>query len=200
MRELRDVIMIVRRYAVLLVVAALLGAALGFLIVRSSQTKPSASVVLSLRWEGIAEFSNPSLRYDGYYVVETERRLGILLGDALRSTPFRDELFKVTGVMAGRVERLTDMDYRLTLRGEHLFEKETRGVLERIAGDRMRDIASRTGEPLEVSVAVGTVVPGNVFSPILAAVSGALVLVTLVAFACFLREYLRGVPSNDHRH
>ncbi|MBI4134403.1 MAG: hypothetical protein HY475_03205 [Candidatus Terrybacteria bacterium] len=189
MIELRDLIRIFRRIFPVLLAATVTGAAIGSFVAGYVAAAPSATAVVSLRTQGITPGGNDAL-YDGYYLVETERRFGDLLADILRTTSLHAAMEGETGVTLGRTVRVTPWDYRVNLRGPNALSPETTVVLQRLLGVAVREMSVRSGEPLEMSAAVGDAVPSPSVPREVGGLIGGSVALLLTALAVLLRRYL----------
>lgn len=189
MIELRDLIRIFRRIFPALLAATVAGAVIGSFVAGYAAASPSATAVVSLRVQGMAP-AEPDALYDGYYLVETERRFGDLLADILRTASLHAALESETGVALGRTVRVTPWDYRVNLRGPNAFSPETTAALQRLLGAAVREMSVRSGEPLEMSAAVGDAVPSPPFPREVGGLIGGGVALLLAALAVLLRRYL----------
>lgn len=189
MIELRTCIAILARGFVLLVVCAVAGGAIG-VFATTGRASVSASVTASLQFSGLHVAAGDAVSYDGYYLVENERRFGELLAEVLRSGSFRDQFSASTQTRIGRVERITDTDYRVLLRGEEGAIRASEAVLEQQLADTMQGLSSESGEALRVRAFVSAPTFLVSFSPRSAAGVGTFLGVLFAACALLLRQYL----------
>lgn len=189
MMELRDLLRIFRRIVPALLAATVVGAAVGSFVAGYAAAPPSATALVSLRMQGMAPGGDGAL-YDGYYLVETERRFGDLLADILRSASLRASLESETGVALGRTVRVTPWDYRVKLRGQNALSPITTVALQRLLGAAVREMSVRSGEALEMSAAVGDAAPVTPLPREVGGLIGGGVALLFTALAVLLRRYL----------
>lgn len=153
MIEFAVLLRLLRDGAVALLLAAMLGAAAVTVLVRAYDAVPHEEVIVSLTFRGLAP--NENIAYDGYYIIESERRFGDILGYILVREDLRDTMAK-DGVSMGRISRVSPLDYRVAFsvsedgvkRGAFLatFKDTVEGLLT--------DAVERSGEPIIVSVSL----------------------------------------------
>lgn len=195
MSELRDVLILVRRSASLLLAAAALGAALAGSAAWWNGKMPSGFMAVSLRFEGIDAAMAERLVYDGYYIIETERRFGELLAQALRRADIRSSFTAETGASIGRVERMSHADYRVEVRGSGTTDAVMRDVIERLLTQEMQRAIERSGELLRVSATATDPAFREPFSVVTAGAAGATLGLVLGTFFILLRQYFRSSRS-----
>src|SRR3989338_3886909 len=116
MVELSDYLSVLRAQWLFVLVVVFGSALLTTVIVPRIDDRPRASVIASVRIDTLTETKTPAVQYDGYYLIETERRFGDLLGQTL----LRDDLagaVSAAGASIGLVRRVSPLDYRVLLHG-----------------------------------------------------------------------------------
>lgn len=195
MLEFAQFIRILRRSFVQILGIVVAGGVIGYAALTVVNQTQTASAVASLRFEGVIPSPANTIAYDGYYVVETERRFGQLLGDALMSEKVKDRLLAESGSAIVRVERITPVDFTVQFHLESPNGLEAADVLERTLSDALADRAARSGEPVRFSVSVGDLEIHSPRSPWWGAAIGLAVGFILGIFVVLLREYFRGIPE-----
>lgn len=191
MLELRDLIVVLRRALPWLLLTAFLGALLGYGVARRDAQTPEAHVVVSLQFIMFDAVSADSPAYDGYYVVETERRFGEVLAQTLRDPNFRDAFSRGSGVSLERVERVSPLDYRVTFRGAGAGSPAAATALEEALVTTLRSFSERSGEPLRAVASVSDPLLRASFPVAPAGAVGAATGVILAVFGILLRHYFR---------
>lgn len=148
----------------------------------------SVDAIVSLRVE-IPEASD-IVSYDGYFIIETERRFGELLADALRQGRVEKELERQSNISILRVERITHGDFRLRMKGEGALQEDAYTNIERIIHDSFLSAA----KPPANAALVVTVYPlpaQEQHSIIRTALTGAAIAFVVILFIVLLRLSFR---------
>ena len=83
MIELNEFINLIRRSAVLILIVVVVSAVIFGIALPIFDGAPRASILVSLSFGELSDSKDEAISYDGYYVVEAQRRFGDLLGQEL---------------------------------------------------------------------------------------------------------------------
>lgn len=188
--EFRDLVAVLRRSLAWILLFGALGAVLSFGMGVKAAQSPRAAVVASLSFQTVQEPAG-AVALDGYYVIETERRYGELLGQLLRNTEQQEAFARASGAHVGRIERLSHADFRVELSGRAVFAPEAKQAFEDILGKALAEAVDRSGEPLSARLEVSDAVPVFTISRAPLAFIGAFLGLFVGVFVVLLRHYFR---------
>lgn len=185
--ELYDLIKFFTRHALWLLIAVALGAIVGWAAFGRGVTTGHGHILVSLKAaEFVSENAAPEVQYDGYYVIEDERRLGTLMAEQLRSAGLQESLGGE--LIIGRVERVSATDYRVAFTSTKTDE-EVSALLEDALNEHLLKLHERLEEPLLGQAAVVLVDRSAPVSPIKGSLAGGLAGLILSGFLLALRAY-----------
>jgi hypothetical protein len=153
MVELRDYLAVLRARWMLLLLCIAGGVTLAVLLLPRLDDVPRASVIASVRVESLPD-SALAVQYDGYYLVETERRFGDVLGQTLLRSDLAESVAE-QGATLGLVRRISPLDYRVLLRGTTTPGPAATALQEQLS-ELIRDAAERSGETSVFSATVSS--------------------------------------------
>jgi hypothetical protein len=153
MVELRDYLAALRVRWMLLLLCIAGSAALAVLLLPRLDDVPRASVIASVRVESLPD-SVSSVQYDGYYLVETERRFGDVLGQTLLRSDLAGSVAE-HGATLGLVRRISPLDFRVLLRGTATPGPAATALQEQLSV-LIRDATERSGETAVFSATVSS--------------------------------------------
>lgn len=192
--ELNVFFSLLRKRTAFLLVVMLVSAAAAVLAVSQADGAQKASVTVSLVFTELYQREETAVQYDGYYLIEAERRFGDLLGRTLVSDQLKRGFEEQTGATLGRTERISPIDFEtifLAVR-DLAHAVSLSSTLEALLRDDVQKAVSRSGEPLTVTVAVGDAALRTSFWTLpKAAVVGALLGLLLGIFLVLLRHASR---------
>ena len=193
MKELRDLVNLLKKQWLILGLGALTGFILATFVFANQ--KSLFSFTVSLVHDGvIAESAQAQYQYDGYYYVETSRLFNDRLGRILRDSSLNYSFGNAFGssVKISRVDKLSFGDWQVIVSGKPDTLNEYSVFIEDKVSQMLGDIAKDTGEyaafkvkvsyqgetetkPLEYYLSLGTLL-GFLFG----------------AFSALLRDYFKG--------
>lgn len=192
MVELRDLIRLCARTIPAMVVGGIAGALVLGLWVAAATSTPQWEATASVRFEEVRNEEMPAPVRDGYYVVETERRFGALLGEVLLAQDTQQALNEQAGVTVKDVARINPLDYRVTTSGASPAQERTRTIMESVVGERLGALVAASGEPLQVGASIAGVQEKAPFPVWVGALAGFFLGAGLVLSWVLLRVYMRG--------
>jgi len=194
MRELRDVIQLLRKEIRLLLFFPLLACVFVAVFLLFRQAVPQGVAQFSLVRTEANAVPEGSATYDGYYIIETHRLFGDRLGDFLLQEERLQTLADVLGdVKLVRVERNTSSDYRVFIQGKDTQSSlQYQNVLAASASQELEALSRKTGEQFSFRVAVSPMEFPSRLPPLVPLFSGAVsVGLVLGLLFIFFREYFR---------